>query len=73
MLVHKDVALEQPSGDRKAVALDHLVFRRHREGDAEIDQSLQELVGQIVAMDDVDVGPDQAGLDQLLKFLHMKA
>ena len=50
----------------KAVALDHLVLRRHREGDAEIDQPLQEIVGQIVAMDDVDVGTDEAGVDQLL-------
>ncbi len=40
-----------------AVALRHLVLRRDREADAEIDEGFQLLVGEVVAVHDVDVRP----------------
>ncbi len=45
-------ALAEASGDREAVALDHLVLRRHRERHAKIDHPVQEIIRQIVAVDD---------------------
>ena len=50
----------QPAGDGMAVALRHLVLRRDREAHAEIDEGLELRVGEVVAVDDVDVRADQA-------------
>jgi hypothetical protein len=38
-----------------AVTLAHFVFRRHGEADAEIDETAQPVVGEIVAVHDIDV------------------
>ena len=58
--------LQQPAGDRKAVALDHLVLGGNGERCPEIDQAMQEIIGQVVAVDDVDGGADEVGFDKLL-------
>ncbi len=48
----------QAAGDGMAMAIGHLDFGRHREGDAEIDEGLELFVREVVAVHDVDVRPD---------------
>jgi hypothetical protein len=42
------------------VALDHLVLGGNGERYPEIDQAMQEIIGQVVAVDDVDAGTDES-------------
>lgn len=48
------------------MTLDHLVLRRHGKGHTEIDKPLQENIGKIVAMNDINTGADEARLNQSL-------
>jgi hypothetical protein len=58
--------LEKSPRDRESMPLNHLILGRYRERDAKINEPPQQIVGKIVAMDNVDVRPDQTAFDQLL-------